>query len=114
MVDIGRLKALTTWNYDYNNSVDSKSAKSDHSSYSEDTRNINKVRVARKEFWEDFENVFTEDDRQSFLRFVTGKRRMNKGEFNFKVSCMTSESSESLPKSHTCYNTIDVPLSYDR
>ena len=73
-------------------------------------KNIHTAKVARKEFWEDFENVFTEDDRQSFLRFVTGKRRMNKGEFAFKVSCMSDFDPEELPKSHTCYNTIDIAL----
>jgi hypothetical protein len=41
---------------------------------------------------------------------------MNKGEFDFKFNFMAddSENENALPRSHTCYNTIDMPFYKDR
>jgi hypothetical protein len=52
---------------------------------------------------------FTEEDRQLFLKFVTGKSRMNSGHFYFNIVWQGMDTSDPLPKTHTCYNMIDLP-----
>jgi hypothetical protein len=52
---------------------------------------------------------FTEEDRQLFLKFVTGKSRMNSGFFYFNIVWQGMDESNPLPKTHTCYNMIDLP-----
>ena len=55
------------------------------------------------------EHDLTEEERQMFMKFVTGKSKMNQGEYRFEVSFIGTDYSNPLPKTHTCYNTIDLP-----
>jgi len=62
---------------------------------------------------------FTADERQLFLRFVWGRNRLPATESDwgasFTINSLSTAQDESLPVSHTCFFSIDLPAytSYD-
>ena len=64
-------------------------------------------------FWQAV-NVFNESERRKLLFFITGNTCAPQGGFGnlrpqFKIVCLRHESHNDLPRSHTCFNELDLP-----
>jgi len=66
--------------------------------------------MTEAKFFESFEEDFTNEERNKILKFVTGKSRMNKSNFQFQIKLFEKKKKDTdLPKAHTCYNLLDLP-----
>ena len=65
---------------------------------------------AVKMFWDIFLNDFDEDQRSKLLLFITGNSRAPVGGFRMlHLKIINIESTDTPPRSHTCFNTLELP-----
>lgn len=63
-----------------------------------------------KMFWDIFFNDFNDDDRCKLLLFITGNSRAPVGGFKMlHLKITKAGATNSNPKSHTCFNTLELP-----
>ena len=74
-----------------------------HEGYSEGHPSI-------KIFWEAFHQL-TEDEKRTFLIFLTGSSRVPLGGLTINIK-FVNVSPDYLPVAHTCFNLLDLPVSY--
>ena len=70
-------------------------------------------------FWKVVEEDLDEDERHKLLQFVTGSAHVPAGGFGCllnkerkKTTFKVSPSTQQIPSSHTCFNTLDLPVSF--
>lgn len=94
-------------------SFDSDKEEEDEDSHKEkdrENKKKSKERMTEAKFFESFEEDFTNEERNKILKFVTGKSRMNKSNFQFQIKLFEKKKKDTdLPKAHTCYNLLDLP-----
>lgn len=75
-------------------------------------RNENEESQVIKWFWQMFEE-FTQEERKMYLKFVWGRSKIPQDTTNLAyrhcISLYSHWNDKSLPKSHTCFFTIDIP-----
>merc|ERR1712130_719167 len=85
----------------------------EHTSYHDCTASDNFIQL----FWDMMENRFNNKEREQFLAFVWGRRRLPlKGASwgkNFTINAKRLASQTTLPVAHTCFFSIDLPLYND-
>ena len=64
-------------------------------------------------FWRVFEERFTEEERQLYLKFVWGRTRLpidlTNLSYKHEIRYMTSLGRNAFPKAHTCFFQLDIP-----
>ena len=64
-------------------------------------------------FWRVFEERFTEEERQLYLKFVWGRTRLpidlTNLSYKHEIRLMPNLGKTSFPKSHTCFFQLDLP-----
>ena len=64
-----------------------------------------------KVFWSAFHKL-TDSEKKQFLIFLTGSSRVPLGGLNINIKYV-NVSHEHLPVAHTCFNLLDLPVSFN-